>query len=223
MLPATTVAHWLLSACLTVQPVIAKDVSWVGKLVMTKTADVELRVRTENNEWKLLDAVRDAFVTVEEVDGEWIKVRTSNATGWIAKSDGVLLEDAVPYFTDRIKKNAKDAEAFSLRAAAWQQLRELDKALTDHDEAVLLRPDEAAYYNNRGSTYFEKQEYDKALKDFDQAVRLDPKYPGSHLNRGNVYLVKQDFAKALDAYGEAIRLDPKLGRAHAFRGDVYQA
>jgi tetratricopeptide (TPR) repeat protein len=109
-------------------------------------------------------------------EGRWVRVRDRGEEGWVAKADVVRLEDAVDYFTDRIRTNPSDGSAYSSRAVAWRLKGELDIAIKDNDEAIRLYPKQAASWINRGLAWGAKKEYDKAIQDYDEAIRLDPKF-----------------------------------------------
>jgi tetratricopeptide (TPR) repeat protein len=96
---------------------------------------------TDKNDQEVDDATLDQIeYKVEQEKGKWIKVRHHGVSGWFAKADAVLLEDAVDYFTDRIRENPNDDNSFGDRAWAWQQRGELDIAIKDYNEAIRLYP-----------------------------------------------------------------------------------
>ena len=39
---------------------------------------------------------------MDQIQGDWLLVRTPNQEGWITSSDAVLMTDAIDYFTRRI-------------------------------------------------------------------------------------------------------------------------
>ena len=53
-------------------------------------------------------------------------------------------------YSEAIKLNAKDAEAYNNRGNAYSLLGKYDQALKDYDEAVKLDPKNARIYGNRG-------------------------------------------------------------------------
>ena len=142
--------------------------------------------------------------------GRFIQVQDEHGVaGWFDKKHAVRLEDAVDFFTDRIRAEPKNASTFCKRAIAWQLKGKFDNAVKDFDEAIRLDPKDADAFNNRGLVWLDKQEYDKAIKDFDEVIRLDPKHPLAFINRGVVWVERQEYDKAIKDYDEAIHLDPK--------------
>jgi tetratricopeptide (TPR) repeat protein len=74
-----------------------------------------------------------------------------------------------------IKADAKDATALYNRGAAFQSKGDVDKAITDYDAAIGLKPDYAAAYENRARAYVAKGDYTRAVADVTKAGELAPK------------------------------------------------
>ncbi len=51
---------------------------------------------------------------------------------------------------------------------------ELDRAISEYDQAIQLDPNLAAAYIERGFAYIDKGEFNRAISDFDQAIQLNP-------------------------------------------------
>jgi tetratricopeptide (TPR) repeat protein len=198
------------------------DDSWVGKRIMTKKDGLTIG-HTNKKGQEVEDAKLDDAMdyTVEEEKGKWIKVHAHRVSGWFAKSDAVLLENAVDYFTDRIRDNPKDDYYHCFRAYAWKERGELDIALKDYNEAIRLNPKCANYFNKRGVIWSKKKEYDKAIADYDKAIRLDPKDAAAFSNRGLDWSNKKEYDKAFADLDEAIQLDPQGAMAFNNRGNVW--
>ena len=121
------------------------------------------------------------------------------------------------------------AEASPLPAAVAHKDRgmelrahgEIDKAISEFDEAIGLAPDFATAYNERGLAWTANGESDKAIADFTEAIRLDPKKAMFYSNRGIVWKGKGDVNKAISDYDEAITLDPKGRRPTTTIGAIY--
>jgi tetratricopeptide (TPR) repeat protein len=212
------------------------DDSWVGKRIMTKKGGLTIG-HTNKKGQEVEDATLDEMVyTVEAEKESWIKVHARGVSGWFAKSDAVLLQDAVDYFTERIRDDPRDAGAYTCRAKAWKEKGELDIALKDDDEAIRLRPKGAFNFNNRGEVWRAKKEYDKALADYDEAIQLDPKNAFAFNNRAWLRATcpdekHRDGKKAVEAAKRACKLaDYKtamfigtLAAAYAEAGDFDEA
>jgi tetratricopeptide (TPR) repeat protein len=195
--------------------------SWVGKTILVKKPGI--RIGHSKGEASVYTATLQgiSYRVLAEQDG-FIKVREREVEDWFSKDDAVLLEDAVDYFTDRIRTNPRDAAAYADRAWAWRLRGELDIAIKDYDEVIRLDPKSAAAFNNRGNAWSDKKDYDRAIQDFDEAIRIDPKHALIFRNRGLAYRLKKDYDRAIKDYNEAIRLDPKDASAFYNRGTAYR-
>ncbi len=67
------------------------------------------------------------------------------------------------------------AAAFSSRCGWWWGKQNLDRALSDCNEAIRADSSNAAAFLNRGNVYQSKSDFEHALADFNAAIRLDPK------------------------------------------------
>jgi tetratricopeptide (TPR) repeat protein len=201
----------------------AEQGSWAGKLVIIKKSDAEIKV-VENGRIRVIGKLKQEVVKVEKEDGsgEFVWVHDTGQEGWVDKSDVVLAEDAVAYFTQAIRQNPKDSSAFYKRAVAWYLKKEYDIALSDSNEIIRLDPEDKAGYALRGSVWAGKKEYDKAIRDFDEAIRLDAKDAIAFYNRGNAWKNKKEYDKAIRDYDEAIRLEPKDLNAFLNRGNAWK-
>ena len=198
------------------------DDSWVGKRVMTKKDGITIGHTDDKGQDVEVAKLDDGMVyQVEEEKGTRIKVHAHGVSGWFAKSDAVLLENAVSYFTDRIRDNPQDDSAYGRRALAWKERGELDTALKDCNEAIRLNPKAAVWFNGRGRIWYGKKEYDKAIADYKEAIRIDPKNVIAFIGRGTVWYDKKEYDKAKADYEEAIRLDPKNADAFNGRGNAW--
>jgi tetratricopeptide (TPR) repeat protein len=213
-------AAFFLAAC--VNPLSADDKSWVGENVLhTKPAN-EIRFWDDTG-GKVVEfsfSGHFPFQVREDKDGR-LRIHDRIHEGWVNKSDFVLAKEAIPYFTRRLETNPKDSHALKMRGAAYQQSKELDKALADYTAYIELNPNKSEGYNNRGLAYRDKKEWDKAIADYSEAVRVDPKNVIAWLNRGVAWRNKNEYDKAIADYDEAIRLEPKMAIAWYFRGAAW--
>lgn len=128
-------------------PAYADD--WTGKTVIPKRSGTKIGHTDETGrmiytaELKLLD-----YKVRKDKDGYLLLVQ-NDIDDWGSKSDFVLIDDAVAYFTDRIRENPSDVGAWNRRGWAWQLKGEPDIAIRDFDESLRLEPS-APIYNNRG-------------------------------------------------------------------------
>src|SRR2546427_400221 len=110
----------LVLACTYASFAPAQEKSWAGKTILLKKYGIDI----SHTDKATGEQVRDATLTgidykVLAEQGDWIRVRQAGVEGWLKKTDAVLLEDAVAYFTQRVNENEKDDQAFMYRGMAW--------------------------------------------------------------------------------------------------------
>src|SRR2546423_7301308 len=82
------------------RPVLAAEMSWEGKTVLLTRAGVKLEAsKGEKIARKTAGVAKDLmFQVLKEEDGR-LRISSRRQQGWIAKSDAVLFDQAVAYFT----------------------------------------------------------------------------------------------------------------------------
>jgi tetratricopeptide (TPR) repeat protein len=111
------------------------------------------------------------------------------------------------------------AVIFTNRGSAYDDKRDEDRAIADHNRAIKLDPKLDLAFNNRANAYGRKGEVDRALVDYDQAIKLNPKFATAYNNRGNTWRDdKRDNVRAISDYDQAIRFNPKFADAYNNRG-----
>jgi len=90
----------------------------------------------------------------------------------------------------------KDVKTLVDQGVANLEAGKFDQALSDFNEAMKLKPNDAALYDYRGVAYRAKGQDDKALEDFHQAIELDPKYAKTYRDRSMIYYDRSDFDKS---------------------------
>jgi tetratricopeptide (TPR) repeat protein len=87
----------------------------------------------------------------------------------------------------------RNAEAYDNRC--WVRLvvgRQLQEALLDCSESLLIRPNDADTLNNRGLLWLKSDQADNAIADFTGALKVDMKFTTSLYGRGLAKLKKGD-------------------------------
>jgi tetratricopeptide (TPR) repeat protein len=112
------------------------------------------------------------------------------------------------------------ATVLVIRATAYQQKGELDRAIKDYEQAIALNPGDATAYYNRGVAYGSKGEWDRAIRDYGQAIQHRPDDAAAFRNRGFAYQEKKQFDRAMQDFDRAIEIDPKDATALAYRGGL---
>jgi tetratricopeptide (TPR) repeat protein len=204
----------------------ADNDSWVGRQIMLKQPGVQIGhsglIRGFLGRQVVVAELTDlVYPVLREQDG-WLAVRHRGREDWFPKEKAILLDDALSYFSDRIRANDKDAFALAHRGRAWKERGELEKALADFNDAIRLDPEKPAYLSNRGVVYDRLGQYDRAIADYNEALRRDPLDAQTYDHRGLAYRSKNDDNQAIADYTQALRLDPRLAEAYYHRANTYK-
>jgi lipoprotein NlpI len=124
-------------------------------------------------------------------------------------------------FWDRAEIASFRATAYDHSGLAAKAKGDLDRAITDFNEAIRLNPQNISAYLNRGNTYEAKDDLDHAIADYSEAIRLYPKFATAYYDRGNVLTTKGDFERAIADYSQVIRIHPKHAPGFGNRGRAY--
>jgi tetratricopeptide (TPR) repeat protein len=204
------------------------DDSWVGRRVILIRDGVRIGSTGEDGQPVYVAELTDMVYRVLREEDGWLRVRQRGAEGWFAKSNAVLLGDALPYFTERLRGNGRDAVAYAHRGRAWQEQGEFDRALQDYDSAVATAN---AVEEPRDEVRF-------GLRRLIGALPVVPAIAGRPLagggvsnyplqaswfrNRGLVYDRKGESEQAIREFDEAIRINPADPLSYLDRGMTYK-
>jgi len=97
------------------------------------------------------------------------------------KSAKILFPDyhqLIRDYTDTIKRDPKDSEAYRQRGYTEYGNDDWDRAIGDFDRAIELDPNNHAAYMNRAWAHAKRAEYGAAIKDIRKAIQLQPNEPG---------------------------------------------
>jgi lipoprotein NlpI len=101
-------------------------------------------------------------------------------------------------------------------------LGDLDGALADYHQAVVLNPKSAVSYYNVGLIKVKQGDLDGAITAYNYALDLDPKMAIAYYNRGNAKNTEGNLDGAVADYTQALVLDPKIALAYCNRGFARQ-
>jgi tetratricopeptide (TPR) repeat protein len=209
-------------ACLIAPPAgRADEPSWERQTVILARSGIVLQApKEEKLAPKSAGAAKDLmFQVLKDEDGR-LRISSRRQEGWIAKTDAVLFDQAVGYFTKRLAVNGNDVHALTARGLTLATRREQDKALADFNEAIRLDAKATLAYYHRANLAYGRGQYDKALDDYNAVIRLDPEFDWAYHVRGWIYYRKQDYDKARADYETAIKLVPTETVFHRDRGNV---
>jgi tetratricopeptide (TPR) repeat protein len=225
------------------------NASWVGKRALLRRDGVRIGHADDKGQIVYIaDLTEMAYRVLGDTNG-WLRVRHGGTEGWFAKDSAILVDDAIPYFTERLRVNGRDGLAYAHRGRAWHEKGELERALQDYDTAIrvasevedrplgqfgdrlrrlLARPlpthaPQVSWYRARAVVYDRMGQPDKAIRELTWAVQLNPADALTYVDRGLTYKGLKEYDKAVADLGEAIRLDPQWASAYFHRANLFKA
>jgi Tfp pilus assembly protein PilF len=125
---------------------------------------------------------------------------------------------AINDFSDSLRINSKDVEAYNNRCWARTVIGDLQAALKDCNEALRLRPSFVDALDSRGLLNLKSGQTKNAISDFDAALRINPRLTSSLYGRG---LAKQRNGSMSDGevdISNAKAMDPNIVKEYASYG-----
>jgi Caspase domain len=137
--------------------------------------------------------------------------------GQVYASKGVY-DLAIRDFSDTIRLNGKDVEAYNNRCWVRAVIGDLQPALRDCNEALRLRPNFVDALDSRGLVNLKNGSNKNAIADFDAALRINPRLTSSLYGRG---LARQRSGAVSDGevdINNAKAMDPNIVKEFASYG-----
>ena len=125
---------------------------------------------------------------------------------------------AIADYSEAIRLNPKDANAYNNRGSAKLDLGDKQEAISDYNESILINPNFANPYNGRGNVKRALGDEQGAIADYNKAIQINPEYAEPYNNRGNAKDDLGDKQGAIADYNEAIRINPNLAAPYYNRG-----
>lgn len=120
---------------------------------------------------------------------------------------GNLIE-AVRLYSKAIENDDRYIMAYQMRGAAWQKMRQYQKAINDYTSVIELGDPlfQASGHFNRGVAQMMAGRYSEAITDFSGAIAIDRKMAAAFFHRGVARFRSGDTAGSIADLTEAARL-----------------
>jgi tetratricopeptide (TPR) repeat protein len=141
----------------------------------------------------------------------------------VEQSRGGQPMNAVDAFTQAIRQNPDNLEAYYERAMTYAALGQFQRAIDDFNQVLRRNPNDLNSLIGRSASYISFNDYASAVPDLDRVVREDLDNDVAYFNRGLAYAGLQQYSKAVDDYTRVIRGRPKWPSTWYNRGIVYAA
>ncbi|NTW52432.1 MAG: tetratricopeptide repeat protein [Chlorobiaceae bacterium] len=118
------------------------------------------------------------------------------------------LKEAVRLYSRAIDTDNRFVMAYQMRGAAWQKLKQYQKAIADYSMVIELGEPyfQSVGYFNRGIVKNMSGNYGDAAADFTFAINIDRKMAAAYFHRGIARLKSGDQTGQLDDFMQAARL-----------------
>jgi tetratricopeptide (TPR) repeat protein len=193
--------------------------AWAGRRIVTLQGFGDYFVSGDHGQSELIRPNGlgvNIVVVVQRLEGDRIWIKANGAgdvpVGWVNKTNAILLDDAIPYFTSLIKREPKEWDAYLRRAESEHALNRREAAIADYTRAIELHPDEPFLFLRRGRCFRTMQACTQAAADFEKAANLKPMWAELYTQAAGVYVDCQDPTyrnpeKAVALIEHAIALD----------------
>ena len=132
-----------------------------------------------------------------------------------------LVESCTALTDNPATSNADRLNAMIVRARAYYDNGQTDKALAELDAVTAKDPALARAFRVRGEILRVSGRTVEAFEALNQAIRLEPDNAEGYETRANVFNNAKKYDRAIQDYDEALRLKPDFALAYADRGAAW--
>jgi tetratricopeptide (TPR) repeat protein len=129
--------------------------------------------------------------------------------------------EIVKRITSYLEIYPDDALSYNIRAIAYDDSNQYEKALKDFNKSLDLDPLNAFTYYCRGGMFLKIRKARQALTDFDSACKLKPEDPYYLTRRAEAFYELNKMDKALTDCNRAIEIDNSCELAYMTRYNIY--
>ncbi|MFW9260402.1 tetratricopeptide repeat protein [Nostoc sp. CALU 546] len=105
--------------------------------------------------------------------------------------------DVVVAFNIAIQKAPNLGDAYNYRGKAKAKSGDINGAISDLNQLLLIQPKNAEGYDSRGNLYCKQDNYNEAIQDYSQAISINSNYALAYYHRGGAYLEFEMKLKAI--------------------------
>ncbi|MBN3946964.1 MAG: tetratricopeptide repeat protein [Nostoc sp. NMS7] len=105
--------------------------------------------------------------------------------------------DVIIAFDIAIRNAPNLGDAYKYRAKAKAKLGDINGAILDLNQLLLIQPKNAEAHDSRGNLYRKQDNYNEAIQDYNQAISINSNYALAYYHRGGAYLEFETKLKAI--------------------------
>ncbi|MEH1928798.1 tetratricopeptide repeat protein [Nostoc sp.] len=106
-------------------------------------------------------------------------------------------KEAVKEYDLALYQTPNFLDAYNYRAKAKTSLGDINGAILDLNQLLLIQPKNAEFYDNRANFYRKQDDYNEAIQDYSQAISINSNYALAYYHRGGTYLEFKTKLKAI--------------------------
>jgi len=129
----------------------------------------------------------------------------------MARADKLMHEKnyqgALKEYRSVFKHHNKNPRLYRSIAECFENLGELDSAITYYEGAIVFRPTDSDAYQRIGDIYYKRVMYHEAMTWYDRARDLGYLKPHSYVRLGDIHFRWREYDQAREYYGLATTLD----------------
>ncbi|HWY13487.1 MAG TPA: tetratricopeptide repeat protein [Bacteroidia bacterium] len=130
--------------------------------------------------------------------------------------------NSMSLWTDTIEKNPDAALPYCNRAALFLKQNQTEKAISDLNHAITIRPKYITAHYNRGIAFMRLGKFNEAVNDFSMVLQNKSRDIISvYMNRGDAYMQLGNYKEAIEDYTSGLSYDDHFGQAYYNRGLVF--
>jgi tetratricopeptide (TPR) repeat protein len=192
--------------------------------LLTDRISEVLPIRTKLETGKIAEATNDCdalikLKTKQKVIKDYPDLYLLRALCYTRSSQRNAYAKAQEDFSEAVRLDPHYLDAYLARAAYYENLKELDKAVIDYDYITTkISPDEAKYYLKKARLKEQLGLTKQAVADYDKAIALSPGNPLYHLQKGLLEYRNHDLEAARRSFTKALEINVTYTEAYYQRG-----
>lgn len=179
------------------------------------------RAESRNNIGEIEKAIEDFQKAAELFSAQGNKGDALRSQGTMRSLQNDY-QGAIAAFSEAIKLNPKDRDAYNERGITLANSGDLKGALADYNKSLSLQPSDAYAYLGRGYTRLKMKDKVGAIADVSQAINIAPNYALPYLLLGVINYNFGETQKAIANFRKASKLLAAQGnQAYAYGSEAF--
>jgi tetratricopeptide (TPR) repeat protein len=141
--------------------------------------------------------------------------------GWITYQRNIVWKSDLTLWSDIVEKSPQKVRPHNNLAVACNHAELFDRAITEAEKTLRLKPDLPNAFVCLGNSYIGKGSIDMAIMYYKQALSLNPAFATAYVNLGNAYIKKGLVVQAIAEYKKSLAVKFDYAPAHVNLASAY--